>query len=172
MVRELPRMPDTVGNGSLVRNKQFTITGPDDGVFRAQASLVDGQHTMEVSLAVQVETMEVLEVKGCITIAPHRVCPQAVDGLRALVGMRLRPGLFGEMQRRVGGPRGCIHVNDLIRESLQLIAAHRNLTEIRRMRGEGRTDEDILEWGEEVRTWTCVAAPDPVARPAAADPSE
>src|SRR3989304_1081274 len=106
MVRELPRMPDTVGNGSLVRNKQFTITGPDGGVFRAQASLVDGQHTMEVSLAVQVETMEVLEVKGCITIAPHRVCPQAVDGLGVLVGMRLRPGLFGAMQRRGGGARG------------------------------------------------------------------
>ncbi len=164
-MREVPRMPDAVGNGRLVRNKQFFITGPEDGVFRGKASLQDGQHTMEVSLVVRQGTMEVLQLEASIDAAPHTVCASAVEGLQKLIGMRIQPGLFGEMQQRVGGPRGCIHMNELIREALQLVAAHFNQTRMRRMLSEGLTTEEILCWAEGVRSWTCVAAPDPVTMP-------
>lgn len=155
-------MSEGLGNGRLERTKQFSITGPDDGIFEGMASLQDSQHTMEVTVVVRVDSMEVVRVQGSITKAPFDICASAMEGLRSLEGMRVRPGLFGEMQKRVGGPKGCIHMNDLIREALQLIAAHRNLTEIRRMRGEGRTEQDIARWGEEIRSWTCTAAPDRV----------
>ncbi|MDP2726230.1 MAG: DUF2889 domain-containing protein [Dehalococcoidia bacterium] len=157
-------MNENIGNGELSRNKQFSITGPEDGVYRAQASLQDSQHKMEVSLAVGETDMEVLEVKGSITKSPHDVCADAVAGLQALVGMRIKPGLFAEMQKRVGGAKGCIHMNELIREAVQLVAAHRNLTDLRRMKEAGRNIEEILRWADEVRSWTCVAAPGPVSR--------
>ena len=162
---ELPRMNEKMGNGNLVRDKHFSISGPEEGVYRAEASLKDGQHTMEVSLVIQVGTMDVLEVHGAIYTAPYDICGTAVEGLQKLVGMRIGPGLFGEMQKRVGGAKGCIHINELVREAVQLVAAHRSLTEIRRMQKEGRTVGEILEWGEQVRTWTCVAVPDPISRP-------
>ncbi|MDO8691088.1 MAG: DUF2889 domain-containing protein [Dehalococcoidia bacterium] len=160
-MREIPRIPDNVGKGSLQRSKHFSISGPEGGVFRAKASLRDGQHTMEASLAIQEGTMKVLEVAGSITSAPHPDCRTAVEGMQNLVGMLVQPGLFREMQSRVGGRKGCIHMNELIRESVQLVAAHRNLTEIRRMIEAGFTDNQIVEWGDSVRTWTCVAVPGP-----------
>jgi hypothetical protein len=157
-------MDENLGKGELVRNKQFSITGPEDGVFRAQAALQDNQHTMAVSLTVRVGDMEVLGVEGSITLAPHAVCAQAVGNLRDLVGMRIQPGLFREMEKRVGGSKGCIHMNELIREACQLVAAHRNLTEIRRMQEEGLSEEDILRWGNEIRSWTCTADPEPLSK--------
>lgn len=56
-------------------------------------------------------------------------------------------------------------MNELIREALQLVAAQFNMTQFRRMRNEGRTTEEILRWGDEVRSWTCVAAPELGKRP-------
>jgi len=160
---DLPRMLEKMGNGNLERSKQFSISGPEDGVFCAKASLKDRQHTMEVLIVIQEGTMEIVEVQGSITEAPHDPCPSSVEGLKSLIGMRIQPGLFSEMQRRVGGFKGCIHMNELIRESVQLVAAHRNLTDLRRMHEAGRTDEEMIEWAESVRSWTCVAAPEPVS---------
>ncbi len=159
---DLPRMIEKMGDGKLERSKHFSITGPDDGVFCAKASLKDRQHNMEVVVVIQEGTMEILEVQGSIIEAPHDPCPSSVEGLKSLVGMRIQPGLFGEMQRRVGGFKGCIHMNELIRESVQLVAAQRNLTDLRRMHEAGHTYEEMLEWAESVRSWTCVAAPDPI----------
>lgn len=158
-------MNESLGKGELVRTKQFSISGPQDGIFRTRAALQDNQHIMEVELAVRVGDMEVVEVGGAITSAPHDICAEAVGNLQNLVGMRIQPGLFREMEKRVGGAKGCIHINELIREACQLVAAHRNLTEIRRMKGQGLSDEEILRWGETIRSWTCVAAPEPVPRP-------
>src|SRR3972149_3730678 len=127
-MREIPRLPDSAGKGSLERSKHFSIAGPEDGVFRAKASLKDGQHTMEASLVIQVETMTVIEVAGSITSAPHDSCSTAVEGMQGLLAMPIPPGLFREMQSRVGGRKGCIHMNELVRETVQLVAAHRTLS--------------------------------------------
>ncbi|MDP2659550.1 MAG: DUF2889 domain-containing protein [Dehalococcoidia bacterium] len=160
-MREIPRIPDNAGKGSLKRSKHFSIAGPEDGVFRAEASLKDEQHAMEATLVIRQGTMKVLQVAGSIASAPHPDCRTAVHGMQNLVGMLIQPGLFREMQSRVGGRKGCIHMNELVRESVQLVAAHRNLTEIRRMIEAGFSDKQILEWGDSVRSWTCVAVPGP-----------
>ncbi len=109
--------------------------------------------------ALGARTMQILDVEGTIMFSPHPDCMKAVDGLQSLVGMVVQPGLFSDMQKRVGGTKGCIHMNELIRESVQLVAAYRNLTELRGMRDEGISEERILEWGESVTSWTCVAVP-------------
>lgn len=96
-MREISRLGADSFNGRLVRDKRFNITGPEDGMYQAQASLVDGQHDMKVSLAVNENAMEILMLEASMDTVPYDACPSALDALQALVGMRIQPGLFKEM---------------------------------------------------------------------------
>lgn len=168
-MREIPRMDEDQGRGKYQRDKRFTIEGPEDGKFTAHASLRDGAHSMEAHVVVEEGTMAILQVKGVMNKIPHDVCSTSMDGLQSLVGMQIKPGIFSEMQKRVGGAKGCIHMNDLVRETLQLVAAHWSMTQLRRMMDAGRPEEEILDWGDAVRSWTCTATPGPLPQPARHD---
>lgn len=103
----------------------------DDGLFEIEAVLVDakpyavivgdraeiapGEHFHEMRLRLVVdEALEIREAAVETVQAPYAACGDINPGYSALVGLRLGPGFMREVRERLGGERGCTHINELL----------------------------------------------------------
>ena len=85
-------------------------------------------HAMSVRLTVD-DGMTVRAVEACVDAVPTAICPGAVAQMQVLVGMRIAPGWTNAVKQRLGGPRGCTHLMELLwpvaTTAYQTLAGHR-----------------------------------------------
>ena len=119
----------------------------DDGLWDIEGHLVDTRdtdttlryerrevpagvpiHAMSVRLTIDDE-MNVRAVEACADAVPTAICPGAVAQMQLLVGMRIAPGWTNAVKQRLGGPRGCTHLMELMwpvaTAAYQTLAGHR-----------------------------------------------
>lgn len=83
--------------------------------FRSRSPVRAGElmHRMELRFLIDRE-YTILDVQAHTQTAPWPVCGETDADYRALIGLRIGPGLRGRVAERLGGERGCTHLNDLI----------------------------------------------------------
>jgi hypothetical protein len=89
--------------------------------------------------------------------APFPQCVNACDPMQAMVGVRIGPGWRAEVERRLGGIKGCTHQRDLLLNAataaIQTVTAH--AAHLQRLDPDpARTGADVPHFLGKCMTWT------------------
>ena len=71
-------------------------------------------HEMWLRLSID-DDMLIVKAEAATDHAPYAMCPDITSRFALLEGLRIGPGFHREVQKRVGGVRGCTHLVELLR---------------------------------------------------------
>lgn len=123
----VPSAPDV----AYERTSRTVVRLVDPDRFEITASLADDTyapggyqtvHDMTVVAELRCADLEITAVRAGMASHPHGACPATAAALDAVVGLRVAPGFFSELRRRVGGDRSCNHLHTLV-QNLATVAA-------------------------------------------------
>ncbi len=86
------------------------------------SSLLDLEHSFHLEMTVRVSTGEIEAAKGSMSKTPLSRCQKGAEGIPSLVGLRIDRGIIREVHQRLGGPRGCAHMVELINDAVRLVS--------------------------------------------------
>lgn len=72
-------------------------------------------HDMELAVTVRSSDLTITRAAATMHAFPHQECPAITPAFVELEGMQIGRGFTREVQRRLGGPRGCAHLQHLSR---------------------------------------------------------
>jgi len=94
----------------------------DTGRILVTSSLLDLEHSLHLELVVRLDDRTIESAKATMSKTPLTRCSKGVDGIPALAGIVVGRGVLREIHRRVGGPRGCAHLVELLDNAVRLIS--------------------------------------------------
>ena len=103
------------------RYKHSSVEKKSEDLLLVRSSLSDSHHEMVVELTVSIGLFKIEKVKAEIVRAPFELCFQEVKDMQKLVGLNVRPGIFKEAKKIIGGPKGCAHLLDLVMEAVKSV---------------------------------------------------
>ncbi|GMQ76861.1 MAG: DUF2889 domain-containing protein [Gammaproteobacteria bacterium] len=118
----------------LLHTRTVTCHGyqRDDGLWDIEGHLVDvktydfdndhrkvvkaGEPVHEMWLRLSIDDdMQIRAAEAATDYAPYAMCPDITSRFALLEGLRIGPGFHRELQKRVGGVKGCTHLVELLR---------------------------------------------------------
>ena len=134
----------------------------DDRLF-VTSSLIDLEHSFHLELMVRVSTRTIESAKATMSKAPHTRCLKGVEGIPSVVGLLVERGIIREIHERLGGPRGCTHLVELLTDAIRLISMiliGGSVDYWESMKGT-MTEEEIIAAGMEKLRDTCLVFTEP-----------
>ncbi|MBT4590165.1 MAG: DUF2889 domain-containing protein [Rhodospirillaceae bacterium] len=95
--------------GQITDTKTYSFENLDRGVVAAGTPV----HDMLIRLTVD-DDLVVQEAEASTESSPFDVCPAISDGVKALKGLKIASGWTQNIQKAIGGIKGCTHINQLI----------------------------------------------------------
>jgi len=95
--------------GRITDTKTYSFENLDRGEVNAGTPV----HDMLVRLTVD-EDLVVQEAEATTQSAPFNICPAITEGVKALKGLKIASGWTRNVQKTIGGLKGCTHINQLI----------------------------------------------------------
>jgi hypothetical protein len=95
--------------GRLRDERPWAEDGPD------RAGGVNKLHDMELRVTVGLEDLVIVDAVAVMHSFPHAECPMIVGAFAGLAGLGVTRGFTRQVQERLGGPRGCSHLEQLAR---------------------------------------------------------
>jgi hypothetical protein len=84
-------------------------------------------HKMQLRLTVD-EGLTIRDIAAETLHAPFPQCVKACDPMQSMIGVKIGPGWRSEVERRLGGVKGCTHLRDLLLNAataaIQSVGAH------------------------------------------------
>ena len=71
-------------------------------------------HGMRIAMKVELKSLTIVEIEVETPQIPHQECGPVKKSLETIVGLRLKPGFSHQVRKRIGGPKGCIHLTTLL----------------------------------------------------------
>ena len=96
--------------GHLVDVKSYEFENHHRGVVHAGVPV----HEMWMRLSID-DDLEIHAAEATTEHAPYAMCPDITPRFELLKGLRIGPGFHREVQKRVGGAKGCTHLVELLR---------------------------------------------------------
>lgn len=81
--------------------------------FRGALTPGEPLHQMRMRLTVD-DGLAITAVEAVTEHGPYALCPEITPNFQALVGLRIGPGFTRAVKERLGGPRGCTHLVELL----------------------------------------------------------
>jgi hypothetical protein len=103
------------------RMKNVVIQKRDDKTYLAHGVLEDHIYAMEVTVAVQVPDMTIIDVDGKIKRYTTHRCPPGIETLPRAVGMSWSPDVTSRIKKEIGRP-GCRHLATILAECMESVA--------------------------------------------------
>lgn len=94
----------------------------DEDRLLVTSSLLDLEHSFHLELVVRVSTATIESARGAMSKTPLTRCLRGTEGIPDLAGLTIGRGVVKEIQRRLGGPRGCAHMVELIHDAVRLVS--------------------------------------------------
>ena len=94
----------------------------DGGRILVASSLLDLEHSLHLELVVRTADRTIESAKATMSKTPLTRCSRGVDGIPGLAGIVVDRGVLREIHRRVGGPRGCAHLAELLDNAVRLVS--------------------------------------------------
>jgi hypothetical protein len=104
------------------RSVHSNVKRLDDERLLVTSSLLDLEHSFHLEMVVRVSTATIESAKGAMSKTPLTRCQRGTDGIPDLAGLVIGRGVVKEVQRRLGGPRGCAHMVELIHDAVRLVS--------------------------------------------------
>jgi hypothetical protein len=86
----------------------------DDDHLLVSSSLLDLEHSFNLELTVRVSTRMIEASSVSMSKAPLSRCFSVIERFAQLEGLSIERGIIKEMHSRLGGPKGCIHLMELL----------------------------------------------------------
>jgi hypothetical protein len=71
-------------------------------------------HQMRICMKVATDTLAIEEIEAEMRHVPHEECAEMHRSVDQITGLRLTPGFSSRVKKKLGGPRGCIHLTTLL----------------------------------------------------------
>ena len=94
----------------------------DEDRLLVTSSLLDLEQSFHLEMVVRVSTATIESAQGAMSKTPLSRCLRGTEGIPGLAGLTIGRGVVKEIQRRLGGPRGCAHMVELIHEAVRLVS--------------------------------------------------
>jgi hypothetical protein len=127
------------------------------------SSLLDLEHSIHFEMVVRISTATIEAAKGAMSKTPLTLCLRGTEGISELVGLTIGRGVVRQIQERLGGPRGCAHMVELILDAVRLVSmlligdTVNYWSELK----EEMTEEEIVARGKEKLKNTCLVFAEP-----------
>ncbi|MEW6487066.1 MAG: DUF2889 domain-containing protein [Thermodesulfobacteriota bacterium] len=127
------------------------------------SSLLDLEHSIHFEMVVRISTATIEAAKGAMSKTPLTLCLRGTEGISELVGLTIGRGVVRQIQGRLGGPRGCAHMVELILDAVRLVSmlligdTVNYWSELK----EEMTEEEIVARGKEKLKNTCLVFAEP-----------
>jgi len=134
----------------------------DDDHLQVSSSLLDLEHSVHLDLAVRISTRTIEAVTASMSKAPFTRCSSALEGLSQLEGLIVDRGIIKEMRSRLGGPKGCAHLMELLTDAVRLtsmIFLGLSMGYQPKLK-DTRTEEEIIAEGKKKLRNTCLVFAD------------
>ena len=99
----------------FARNKLVSIYRKDEDTLLAHGILEDDIYGLEMDVAIDLSSLEILSVEGRWKRAENSECPRAIPFLQEAVGFRMGEG-FSQKVRKIIGRKACRHFADILLE--------------------------------------------------------
>jgi hypothetical protein len=129
-------------------------TYPFENEWRGRVETGTPVHEMWIRLTID-DRMEIKQVAAATDHSPFQICPDILPNFQSLVGVKIGHGFTREVRARLGGPRGCTHIVEM----LQQVATVAFQT-------------TVSERARSLRKQQKAAAPKPAPAEATADPAQ
>ena len=94
----------------------------DGGRILVASSLLDLEHSLHLELVVRTADRTIEHAKATMSKTPLTRCSRGVEGIPGLAGIVIDRGVLREIHHRVGGPRGCAHLVELLDNAVRLVS--------------------------------------------------
>ena len=102
------------------RNIHLNAKKIDDDHMQVESSLLDLEHSFNLEITVRVSNHTIEKVTASITKAPFTHCLAALDNFtRSLEGLSIERGIVKQIHSRLGGPKGCAHLLELLNDTVR-----------------------------------------------------
>ena len=88
----------------------------DEDHMQIVSSLLDLEHSFHLELTVRISTRTIDSAVASMTKAPFSRCFSTVEKFSQLEGLSIERGIIKEMHARLGGPKGCTHLMELLND--------------------------------------------------------
>jgi hypothetical protein len=88
----------------------------------ARGSILDQVHNIAIELIIDITTLEILSAEAQMVKVPFPECKPALENVKNLIGMKLNAGISQRIGPAVGGKGGCIHLAEVVVETVRLAA--------------------------------------------------
>ena len=114
--------------GRIVDTKTYSF----DNVDRGGVAAGEPVHHMEVRLTLD-DDLVVQKAEASTVASPYSICGEISPGFSALEGLAIKPGWRGQVIKRLGGVKGCVHITDLVTGPVA-VTAHQTIFTARKKR--------------------------------------
>ncbi len=95
--------------GRIADTKTYSFENRDRGTIASGTPV----HEMLIRITVD-DTLVIHKIEATTEAGPFNICTEIIDNLKALEGLRIGPGWTKQVHSKIGGVRGCTHVNQLL----------------------------------------------------------
>ncbi len=104
------------------RSIHSSVKQVDDDHLQVTSSLLDLEHSFHLHITVCTSDGTIEAARATMSKAPLSRCLAGAEGVSRLAGLRIGRGVIKEINRRLGGPRGCAHMVELVTDAVRLVS--------------------------------------------------
>jgi hypothetical protein len=104
------------------RSIHSNVKKTDDDHLSVTSSLLDLEHSFHLEMTVRISDRTIESATGAMSKTPLTRCLRGVEGIPELAGLVVERGILRELKQRLGGPRGCTHMVELLTEAIRLLS--------------------------------------------------
>jgi hypothetical protein len=102
------------------RNINTTVKKTDANHLITEAALLDLNHSMRVSLTINLKTRKITDANAVILRAPLQICDNTLDLVKKLIGLKIGRGINTQLFTLLGGSDGCTHLYELALNAVRM----------------------------------------------------
>ncbi|HOI94576.1 MAG TPA: DUF2889 domain-containing protein [Syntrophobacter fumaroxidans] len=143
----------------------------DDDHMQVAGSLLDLEHSFHLELTVRISTHTIVAATASMSKAPLTLCYSVLGSLDQLKGLSIERGIIKEIRSRLGGPKGCTHLIELLNDALRFTSMLLigEAAGYGSRLGEDLSEEEIIAQGKKRLRNTCFVFADEQEECAGAD---
>lgn len=93
-----------------------------NGNLMIESTFLDPYHLIRLNLHIEPETKTIVAAISEFGNYPHTLCLSIAGKAKLLVGLQIKRGILKEIANAVGGCDGCVHLRELVIDSINFAA--------------------------------------------------
>ena len=94
----------------------------ENGNMMLEATLLDTYHLIRLNIHVEPATKTIVHAKSEFANNPHTDCSIVSIKAQQLIVLKIERGIVKEVTHRIGGSEGCVHLRELVLETINFAA--------------------------------------------------